>query len=510
MKRIAFLAPFLFTLASLLQLNYRALIVASLAQVVRPLIVLWVVLLLLSLLIYWFLRDWSWTALLLTLFAAGFFSSTAFFSTVLLFTVIVGIPSWLFLRFRKRKLNVTHLVFLLSGISLVFILYTLFLLSEALVPVPWRRYQEAIQAANDSPRLMPPLIKRDIYLIILDGYARADVLQEIYGFDNSEFIHELEQQGFVVPTAAVSNYPATHLSVASMLNMDYIQNFSPGLEASYQRWLMSPFIDHSRVRAWLETQGYTTVSISTNWSITDNATTNVYYQPYPVILSDFEGFLLDSTALKLFEPLLSRFASVPSFESQRKIILYNFESLARVPDMAGNQFVVAHIIAPHPPFVFDENGNPIESSDDSFSFKDAAEYGGSREEYKERYIDQLQFINERVISVIENLLANSQTPPIIIIQADHGSGMFVDFASSENTCVRERFSPFAAYHLPEVEPALIPSDVSAVNLFRIIFNAYFAAQLPLLEHRQFYYEQPVSFYQFEDVTARQNEKCGQP
>ena len=203
---------------------------------------------------------------------------------------------------------------------------------------------------------MSTSVKRDVYFIVLDGYARADILQELYEFDNSEFISELERQGFVVPDAAVSNYPATHLSIPSMLNMDYIQNFAPGMENNYQRWLMSPFIDHSRVRAWLEQQGYTAVSISTNWSITDNATTDTYFQPYPVMLNDFEGFLLDSTPLNLFQPLLRTFASVPSFETQRRVILYNFESLARLPDIRGPKFVIAHIIAPHPPFVFDENG----------------------------------------------------------------------------------------------------------------------------------------------------------
>jgi hypothetical protein len=292
--------------------------------------------------------------------------------------------------------------------------------------------------------------------------------------------------------------------------MDYIPNISPGLEKNYQRWLMSPFIDHSRVRAWLEQQGYTTVSISSNWSITDNPTTDVYYQPYPVMLNDFEGFLLDSTPLKMFEPILGGFASVPSYATQRRVIQYNFETLAQLPEMPGPKFVIAHVIAPHPPFVFDENGDPVEADEASFSFKDAAEYGGSREEYRERYIDQLQFVNDRVIQVVETLLASSPTPPIIIIQADHGSGMFVDFASSLDTCVRERFSPFAAYYLPGTESDLIPSDVSGVNLFRMIFNAYFAADLPLLEHRQYYYKQPVSFYEFEDVTARQNEKCGKP
>jgi hypothetical protein len=98
-----------------------------------------------------------------------------------------------------------------------------------------------------------------------------------------------------VPDFSHSNYPATPLSIGSTLNMDYVQAFVPALNTSPHRWLMAPYIDHSRVRALLESQGYKTISISTNWTITDNVTTDVYLHPAPVMLTDFEGFILDLT-----------------------------------------------------------------------------------------------------------------------------------------------------------------------------------------------------------------------
>src|SRR5688572_19610664 len=36
----------------------------------------------------------------------------------------------------------------------------------------------------------------DIYYIILDGYGRQDILQALYGFDNSSFLNELSARGF--------------------------------------------------------------------------------------------------------------------------------------------------------------------------------------------------------------------------------------------------------------------------------------------------------------------------
>lgn len=507
----AIFTPFLFTLASLLQLNYIALIVAAPDQILRPLAVLWILLLILLLPAYWITQDWNWASLLLDILVVGFCFSSAFFSTLLLLVILVGVVYLAFLRISRNKAAIMHITYLLFGVSIFFVGCLLFLMGKVLFKVPWGSYQQSVDSVKtySLDSFSAASVKRDIYFIVVDGYARSDILQEVYGFDNSEFVVYLTGQGFVVPTASVSNYPGTHLSIASMLNMDYIQTFSPGLEESYNRWLMSPFIDHSRVRALLERQGYKTVSVSTNWSITDNATTDVYLHPYPVMLTDFESFVLETTPLGLSDPLLARFASVPSLEAQRKMVLYSFDALATVPELPGPKFVFAHIISPHPPFVFDRNGDPVDMSY-SFSFKDADEYPGSRDEYRQRYVDQLQFVNYKLQKAIEIILAKSKTPPIIILQADHGPGLFVDFESSKNTCIKERFSPFAAYYLPDSADHSPPSDIAAVNVFRMIFNDYFGASLPILESRQYFYNKPVTFYEFEDVTAQLHDECKRP
>src|SRR5215211_1693890 len=254
--------------------------------------------------------------------------------------------------------------------------------------------------------------------------------------------------------------------------MDYVQTLVPSLDKSPHRWLMVPFIDHSRVRALLESQGYNTISINTNWTITDNPTTDLYFHPFPLTLTDFEGFVLDLTPLELFKPILRNVASMPTAHSHRAVIRYNFQILTEVSKIPGPKFVFAHIISPHPPFVFDRGGKAI-GMKYPFTFQDANEFPGSLKEYSERYVEQVQFVNNNLKKIVEVILAQSTTPPIIILQADHGSGMLTDLNSAENTCIRERFSPFAAYHLPGLMDDVIPSDISTVNLFRIIFVEYF-------------------------------------
>ena len=63
----------------------------------------------------------------------------------------------------------------------------------------------------------------DIYFILLDGYARGDILEKYYGYDNAPFLDGLRSRGFQVSDASRSNFYWTFLSVGSALNLDYVQ-----------------------------------------------------------------------------------------------------------------------------------------------------------------------------------------------------------------------------------------------------------------------------------------------
>jgi len=185
---------------------------------------------------------------------------------------------------------------------------------------------------------------------------------------------------------------------------------------------------------------------------------------------------------------------------------HSFASLTEIPQTPGPKFIFAHILAPHPPFVFDEDGNPV-NPPGYFTTNDANTFYGSKEDYKNGYIGQVKFLNGQMQTVVDAILKQSKTPPIIIIQADHGSGLLTDFSSAENTCIKERFSPFAAYYLPGMKPGAIPSNITPVNLFRFIFNLYFHANLPILENKQYYYKDTIFLYRSVDVTSRIDDEC---
>ncbi|NHZ87321.1 MAG: hypothetical protein GWP19_15865, partial [Planctomycetia bacterium] len=52
---------------------------------------------------------------------------------------------------------------------------------------------------------------RDIYYIILDGYASTSTLKDVCGYDNQNFNNYLISKGFYVASKSQSNYPMTFL-----------------------------------------------------------------------------------------------------------------------------------------------------------------------------------------------------------------------------------------------------------------------------------------------------------
>src|SRR4051812_29675911 len=69
----------------------------------------------------------------------------------------------------------------------------------------------------------------DIYYLILDGYARSDVMRRLFDFDNSAFLDRLEQKGFYVARCSTANYCQTPLSLSSSLNMSYLDAMVEGM-----------------------------------------------------------------------------------------------------------------------------------------------------------------------------------------------------------------------------------------------------------------------------------------
>lgn len=501
---IAYLPAFSFTLAYFFfgYLLSGISITVSTAGALRAFLVFCALLAILGFFAHKILKDHTKAGLALWLAAELFLFSQDFFIFSGIITAALVVIWVVITLLRKKKVMLKYISFMLAilGFGLV--------LSVSLRRVPWEVLLKPMpeRAETDILELAVPDAPPDIYYIVMDAYAGLDILDELYGFDNSEFTDYLVGKGFIIPEDNYSNYALTALSVGSTLNMEYVQTLMPGAEDLKNWWIMSPLIKDSRVSAMLEDAGYQSVAIASDWDITNNEDADIYLKPFPFRLNEFEKMLIQTSPLRLLSPVIGKFTQINTYASHRKTIGFAFESLSAIPDIEGPKFVFTHITAPHPPFVFDKDGNEITPPYD-YSFVDGTSFPGTREEYRQGYIEQLQYINGQLEKTIDVILEKSENPPIIILMADHGSRLLTDFAIPANTCIHEGYSNFAAFYLPGADEDLIPADITPVNVFRIIFDQYFGTEFGLLENGYYFSSDGIHYYQFEDVASRLHQSC---
>jgi hypothetical protein len=408
-------------------------------------------------------------------------------------------------RLWKRIKSPETITMFLNIVCIIMVCFSIFRISTNLIP-RYIVYLDKKREIQPNAELTNNKYFPDIYYIILDGYGREDILQELYHYDNSPFIQALNDRGFYVASQSQSNYIQTILSLASTLNMEYLSGIPSTLP---NKGLLMGLIDQSRTRTFLEQIGYQYVAFSTAFPPTDLTNADYYYSPPGVGKShELEALLLINT---IFNPFIEQgWIKVPitKFSAGQDRVEYIFTSLEKkVPLVNSPKFIFAHIIAPHPPFIFDQNG-PVDPNELLF-LKGVDAFQGSIDKYKQGYISDLIYVNKRVIQSIDGILANSKTQPIIIIQADHGPDAYMDWNTGKCKCMKERFSILNAYYLPGQNSSIIPDNITPINTFPMIFNSYFGTDFELKENHQYFatWENP---FPFSDVSKESQEPCDNP
>jgi len=365
----------------------------------------------------------------------------------------------------------------------------------------------AVQVRDRNGRLpslssgAPP----DIYYIILDAYARSDLLSETYGYENSEFEQFLSDQGFYVAQNSLANYAHTAFSLAAALNMSYVEDLRVDLDLGIYPQALGPRLIHSFVRLQLESLGYVTVGLDSGWQYSQLLDADYFLTP----VSQTDGAAISSLSINPFEDLLlnssgGRFAidSLVRFSlldptaiswpesPRREIILSEFQALPDSASIPGPKFVYAHIISPHRPYLFGPDGEP-RSPDGVFTFVDLDD-STPLEVERQKYIDQLIFVTKRIQQALETILSQSPTQPIIILQSDHGPGLGMNWENPTTDGLFQRMPILNAYLVPESCKDSLYPEISPINSFRVIFNCAFDADYELLPDHSY-------FSEFEDI-----------
>jgi hypothetical protein len=377
---------------------------------------------------------------------------------IALFVCVVGLIIWLY---RKPKFQrvLNGLSSYLGFLSLCFLAVTgyNFLRSPAVEQTP----QVVELAAPQIGRLLQTnqialAQQPDVFYIILDGYGRADVLKEYFGYDNSPFLNELKKLGFYVAEQSKSNYFRTHLSLPSSLNMDYIQ----ALANNSITWnTISGLLARSEIFNIFNEHGFNTIFYPSGYSFfsklgSPKTIVNLY------TLDEFGYLFLNSTLLK----------GLPVFTlTARQHIISTMAALKDVPLSDKPSFVFAHIPMPHPPYLFNADGSPRDVFTSVPSDMELLFW-----EPREAYIGQITYLNQLVLDSVSGIMANAKRPVIIVIQGDHGPG-------NNGFSAHERMPILNAYYLPQGGDKFLYPSISPVNSFRLIFDLYFGSHFGLID-----------------------------
>jgi len=413
-----------------------------------------------------------------------------------IYAIIFLVGSFFIITRIKNGLTFTFALNVMGLVLLVIPLYSITAFNLA-NPAPTQAafipsFEEPQQNVTDQPELP------DIYYIILDGYAREDVLAELYDLDNSQFLDFLETRGFYVAAASHANYDQTALSVSSTLNFDYLDGYARELGIdSRNRDVLYNAIAHSRLRQAREGAGYTIVDVNSGSPITQIKDADYYLTPSrSQLVNYFERELLAGS-------IIGGVVENDLVKQYRARMLNQFKMGANLEWIPSPKFVFIHFLVPHPPFVFSADGRPVEPIE--FIMSDGSRYPGSHDDYIRGYREQLLFTNDKMETMIDAILAQYSTPPVILLQSDHGPGAFLDWASIENSCIVERTAILNAYLIPDLPPDTLYPEITPVNSFRVVMNTVLGTDYALLPDLSYMptWDMP---YDFLDVTDR-DESC---
>ena len=316
--------------------------------------------------------------------------------------------------------------------------------------------------------------KPDIYFIIFDDYSGSSTLKDVYHYDNSSFDRFLEEEGFHIQKRSRSNYAATPLSIASMLNFAYLSNLdSSHFLASEDYTDLAESIAKNRVAGFLLSQGYSIV----NYSIFDlPGHPSTRYQTFFPVKTELISHrtLLGYIERDLREGLENDFEDSIFLSGKRTVEFDRTNRLFLAQTKEESQkksdhprFIYTHLIMPHFPFFYDSlmHRRPL---------RDIA----SREdEDPEYYLQYLPYTNSCAMDLISTIKRNTGGNAVIIFMSDHG----FRYIPNGKDLPGYAFNNQNAVYFPDGDYHLFYDSISAVNQFRVIFNKMFRQNLPLLK-----------------------------
>jgi hypothetical protein len=313
----------------------------------------------------------------------------------------------------------------------------------------------------------------DIYVILLDGYPRADVLSRRFDFDNAAFLDDLEARGLAVAPASHSNYLLTQFTLVSMFSGQLIQDIpdlKPVFDGAPAQPVSRRILNDNRTFATLRDRGYVIAGLAGTYEDVALRQAEIFLETGHI--NELEWRLVSHTfVVDVVDALWTDFFS----DHQRAFIDSSFDQAERVARdrHIGRRFLFAHVFAPRAPLVLGPAGEDVDAGELRRTDDTAEAAGLSLDEYAARLRGQVQYINGRTLDLIDAILEAAPQPPVIIVMSDHGArSEAMDLDEPDPELIRERFATlFAAYTPGRVD--VFPPDVAPVQVMNLLLSSYF-------------------------------------
>lgn len=406
--------------------------------------------------------------------------------------LLVGsvVAAW---RIRDRLAGLTRALDLVSGILVLVTLVSIVphVLGQAsAAPLPASPLPIVAGAAQPGPQ-------RDVWYLIFDRYASDRQLGAAYGIEG-RLADWLETRGFYVARDSQANYVKTSLSIASSLNLTYLDDLAArmGPDSNDHGPVFELMQDHVLGR-FLQSQGYRFVQVGSPYGPTK---VNAHADQNPRLdsASGFAGAIFDESVLPALARRTGLVTATPVRERYYETARFQQATLDGLVEAPGPKLVFAHFLLPHPPYVFAADGSFVPEEDDGH--KVAQEYGR-----------QLTYTDTMIEALVTRLQALPvERRPIIVVQADEGpypdrfahNTLNFDWATATSAELHMKYGILNAYDLPGLDQTGLYPGITPVNSFRLILGRYFGTDTPPLPDREYTSRGKERPYDLTDVTER--------
>jgi len=316
--------------------------------------------------------------------------------------------------------------------------------------------------------------KPDIYFILLDGYTNSKTLSAEFNYSNQEVTDFLKSKNFRVLPDSRSNYNFTHMSIASILNLGYLNKLDNSHSFYTKDFFESYYtVYNNHLTEWLKQQGYEL----NNYSIFEIKDAPSRITPFLQELN-YRSVLGQTFFNKVYRDIGYHFSFLqpkPELTKEEKAkvnsglkrIQETFDGVVHTSKTSSttSRFTYAHFILPHETFYLDSTGKKLDPH-----------YTARTMVNKQDYLQQLIYTNKFIIKpLVDSIFRNSNRPFVIIIQGDHG---YRTYSPEKMNLEFENLSAF--YFSNQQYDQLYPS-MTSVNTFRVVLNTFLNQKLPLLK-----------------------------